>query len=224
MAFPTTPDDGDTYTNALGVQYVYDIVEDKWVIISGESKVKDDVYGVGWNGDITHSPSQNAVYDKIESMDSYTKAEVDAFNAIGSGNAQWINVIFEGDQYQGNRTDINLDGTFWGISNTYWMFGVPLSTNKGSYKLYIDGVRIGLSDADGANYITVMRLYGLDYNSASARVNDGANLTTIAEHTYAFTAKDMSPYRRAVISLEVVAPGTNLLDVRSIEVKYYYAL
>lgn len=30
--------------------------------------VEDDVYGPGWNGDTTHAPSQNALYDKIETL------------------------------------------------------------------------------------------------------------------------------------------------------------
>jgi len=30
--------------------------------------VEDDAYGPGWDGDTTHAPSQNAVYDKIEAM------------------------------------------------------------------------------------------------------------------------------------------------------------
>ena len=30
---------------------------------TNEIEVEDDVYGVGWNGDTTHAPSQNAVYD-----------------------------------------------------------------------------------------------------------------------------------------------------------------
>jgi hypothetical protein len=31
-------------------------------------EVEDDAYGAGWDSDTTHAPSQNAVYDKIESL------------------------------------------------------------------------------------------------------------------------------------------------------------
>ena len=34
------------------------------------SPVEDDVYGAGWNGDTANAPSQNAVYDKINAMDT----------------------------------------------------------------------------------------------------------------------------------------------------------
>lgn len=36
----------------------------------GGASVEDDVYGVGWNGDTANAPSQNAVYDKISSIDT----------------------------------------------------------------------------------------------------------------------------------------------------------
>lgn len=36
--------------------------------------VEDDAYGAGWNGDISHAPSQNAVYDELVSH--YAKASV----------------------------------------------------------------------------------------------------------------------------------------------------
>jgi len=34
MAFPTSPDDGDEYTNALGTKYKYHAADDKWYIMS----------------------------------------------------------------------------------------------------------------------------------------------------------------------------------------------
>jgi len=32
--------------------------------------IEDDVYGAGWNADTSHAPTQNAVYDKIDAMDT----------------------------------------------------------------------------------------------------------------------------------------------------------
>jgi len=42
--------------------------------------VRDEAYGATWNGDTTHSPSRNAVYDEFENR--YTKAEIDAALAL----------------------------------------------------------------------------------------------------------------------------------------------
>lgn len=33
-------------------------------------EVEDDAYGPGWSGDTAHAPSQNAVYNKVNSVDT----------------------------------------------------------------------------------------------------------------------------------------------------------
>lgn len=45
--------------------------------------VNDTVYGAGWNGDTTHAPSKNAVYDKIEALAATIGAVSDT--AFGGG-------------------------------------------------------------------------------------------------------------------------------------------
>lgn len=45
--------------------------------VGGGAAAEDDVYGAGWNGDTTNPPSQNAVYDKIELLDT-AKQDADA--------------------------------------------------------------------------------------------------------------------------------------------------
>jgi hypothetical protein len=35
-----------------------------------DTAIDDTAYGAGWNGDVTHAPTKNAVYDKIETMTS----------------------------------------------------------------------------------------------------------------------------------------------------------
>lgn len=46
--------------------------------------IEDDVYGAGWNGDTTHAPSQNAVYDKINAMDTLIAANTTPAEAIAA--------------------------------------------------------------------------------------------------------------------------------------------
>lgn len=38
------------------------------IVAAITAKVDDTGYGVGWNGDTTHAPSKNAIYDKIEAV------------------------------------------------------------------------------------------------------------------------------------------------------------
>lgn len=51
--------------NAPSMNAIYDKIE-----TLGGSAVEDDVYGAGWNGDTTHSPSQNAIYDYLHQFDA----------------------------------------------------------------------------------------------------------------------------------------------------------
>jgi hypothetical protein len=46
MAFPTSPSDGDLYTNALGVVYQYVAAGDKW-ILAGQQLNGYILYGTG---------------------------------------------------------------------------------------------------------------------------------------------------------------------------------
>jgi hypothetical protein len=49
--------------------------------------VEDDVYSSGWNADTTHSPSQNAVYDRIHLYDTDDDGDIDNIDgAVGGGD------------------------------------------------------------------------------------------------------------------------------------------
>jgi len=60
MAFPTSPSNGDQYTNANGTLYEYVAADDKWVIVQGTlSNVDNTAFSSAWNGETTKAPSQN---------------------------------------------------------------------------------------------------------------------------------------------------------------------
>jgi hypothetical protein len=48
---------------------------------SAAAGVEDDAYGAGWNSDTSNAPSQNAVYDKIEALDTAKQADNDDMGA-----------------------------------------------------------------------------------------------------------------------------------------------
>lgn len=56
------------------------------------SLVEDDAYGAGWDGDTSHAPSQNAVYDKIEALSFVllTIAETQVFS--GTSPTTWTDL------------------------------------------------------------------------------------------------------------------------------------
>jgi len=47
--------------------------------------VEDAAYGAGWNGDTTHAPSQNAVYDKVEALDTAKSDKADERRTLVTG-------------------------------------------------------------------------------------------------------------------------------------------
>lgn len=63
-----------------------DINSDGTVPISGGSSVSDDAYGAGWNGATTTAPSQNAIYDKIETLVSLSSVSDQANGNLGIGS------------------------------------------------------------------------------------------------------------------------------------------
>jgi hypothetical protein len=49
------------------------------------ANVEDTVYGSGWNGDTTNAPSQNAVYDKVTTIDSWVDNGTGSYLAGNAG-------------------------------------------------------------------------------------------------------------------------------------------
>jgi len=81
MGFPTSPSNGDTYTNATtNVTYQYVSADDKWIIIVGSSAVSDTAYAASWDGVTTIAPSKHAVYDMqvAHANGTLTHVQIDA--------------------------------------------------------------------------------------------------------------------------------------------------
>jgi hypothetical protein len=75
MAFPINPNDGDIYTNANGTTYMYVAATTRWVIVNG-SAVNDTAFAASWNGDTTHSPSKNTIYDMVDTTTTLGTSDV----------------------------------------------------------------------------------------------------------------------------------------------------
>ena len=56
-----------------------------WDDPSTASWVEDDVFGSGWDGDTTHSPSQNAVHDQIKLYDTDLDGDIDVLDGSLGG-------------------------------------------------------------------------------------------------------------------------------------------
>jgi hypothetical protein len=70
MALLATVMAAATFTWAFGGQGGGEGFDGQASTSGSSANVENDVYGAGWNGDTTNAPSQNAVYDKIETISS----------------------------------------------------------------------------------------------------------------------------------------------------------
>lgn len=43
----------------------------------GTGAVENDIYGAGWDGDITHSPTQDSIYDYLHQLDTDDDGDID---------------------------------------------------------------------------------------------------------------------------------------------------
>ena len=179
--------------------------------------VSDAAYSSDWNADADNAPSKNAVYDKLNSMD--------AFNAIGTANAQWMQCIYE--FYSANRFK-NVAGIRYTIAasgvNTGAYFAIPLPTNKGGLKLYIKSFELALYDADSTDCIQDFDLYGLSGQSTSTKLY-GDSTDRVAPGVYTYTPGaplDCSSYDRMMIDIYVKSTTATDFDMAYIKVEYYY--
>ena len=114
-------------------------------------------------------------------------------------------------------------------SNTIY-FQLDQPTTKGTLKLYIDALKIVVTDADNNNYITSVVVYGQDYSGVTAIPNasettDRKSANTVGNPTYetTFTAADCSAFESIVVAVAIVTDTANALDFLSPQLRIFYA-
>lgn len=141
----------------------------------------------------------------------------------GSANAAWVPCAYE---ITDNPTKVvynaavfsNVDGT-----DLLLRYMCPLPTAKGSLKLYVDDVRVGVKDADDGDYLSDVAVYGVKYTEITVLNNDATNRTSANTYTYSFTAKDASSYDCVIVRLQLACADANDVDITSVELKCYYS-
>jgi hypothetical protein len=183
------------------------------------------INGIKTFGSIPVLPASNPSSDNQATRKQY----VDEIMAIGSANKRWIMCSFTAD---GNvpiwdqwRGGINL-GAIENrtTTNTRARGYVPLATVLSTgHNLVITQVRFGLPDADGSNYVSVLKLLGINSNSSTALVTDSSTWTTVSEHTVDIADQTVNAYRGILVDLECVVATASALEVMHIDVEYYYS-
>lgn len=156
---------------------------------AGGGSVDDTVYGAGWNGSLL-APTQNSVYDKIESLagGGFDSTTIDAPTWSDGANATNI------WSFDVSGTDTTLT---WGNNN--WVFGV------GSVDLGAAGVRLS-QDGDGA--LTLLGLGNGSDEDLTINLDDTANTWVVTTST-AVTTLDLS---LASMTLHLGAAGVSFSE------------
>ena len=129
---------------------------------------------------------------------------------LGSANAAWQPCMFAG---KGSTVSIqsSTDHRYQsgGVGAKNVGFYIPLPTNKGSLKLYVDDLRFSAVVADGANYVDTITIYGItDAGGATSIEAWTTNHTSSGLKTWTRTPSDMSTYRFVLIHVATVNTGT----------------
>jgi hypothetical protein len=103
------------------------------------------------------------------------------------------------------------------------IFDLPLPTIKGSLKLYISGIKIGISDADANDYLTNYTIYGFTFDTRTNLRNITTDYTSAQEIEDTFTAVDASSHDRVAISVQVFGTTAYEFDLNFINLRCYYA-
>ena len=174
----------------------------------------------------------HAKYDSsdLETDLGITVAKLLDLEMYGSANATWVPCIYE--NYVGQRPDggsaayRNVDGT-----DCSWVFRLPLPTLKGSLKLYVNGISVGVNDADADDYVDLTRAFGVNYSGSiiTQLYSDTTNLTSQDlwksddELSAWGAASDCSGYESVTVILTLITTTDYELDLSTISLKCYYA-
>ena len=161
--------------------------------------------------------------DLTDGTDALSMAELADLLMYGSANAAWVPCVFTG----ANTSD-NVAAYYGYIRNAgvaamqpQWKLTTP--TLKGALKLYINGIRYTITDADANNYVDEIRIRVWTWAGASADTyTDGTNRVAAAEISDTFAAVDMSTYGGVYVWMTCINNAGSALDITNMSIQCYY--
>ena len=103
------------------------------------------------------------------------------------------------------------------------MFRVPLPATKGGLRLHIDGVKVGVFDADPANNVQQYTIYGIAFDKNARLYNDNQPIVAREVRTMNFPAIDASSWEAIMVRVWCAVSAPHDLNISSILVHCYYA-
>lgn len=102
------------------------------------------------------------------------------------------------------------------------LFILPLPVMKGSQRLYVSGVRVGVYDANPADYVDRVLCYASNFNDYQLLFDDNTNRNAKGSYTSEFAPVDVSRHEKVIVRLFCVVSAPEGLDISSVQIKCYY--
>ena len=149
---------------------------------------------------------------------------------FGSGNAAYVSLALWGHKlFSYARSTAGYVENI-GADNIVMDLVLTQPCTKGGLKLYISNLKFGVKDSDAADYITTVRIYGINENDAAVEMDiDATDHTSIGDKTFAgavmpAAAIDCSAYQTIIVNVICVNSAvTAEMDIGNFRMECYYA-
>jgi hypothetical protein len=185
-------------------------------------------YGTGTTGDfavvgnLTVGGTASITGVTTFTDETLTSTQIADLLMFGSANAAWVPMVMEGGSsnahwYVNAEHIINATAT-----DLYYMFRLPLPPTKGSLKLYISGVRVGIDTADADDYISEILMKGDVYDTTTNILLDSTNYNSSQRVENTFAAHDCSGYDTVHLTLLTFVTDAAGLKTSFVTARCYY--
>lgn len=174
------------------------------------------------------SPPEDSHHAKSHNNTEHsTNYATEADLMIGAGNSAWIPCMFIGIQDSNDDSyyiyqSTNIRNT--GATDVDYAFVLPLPTNRGGRKLYINTFRLYCGLLNGTNYVTRVSVKGI-YDDASP-VNewlDSTDKTTSGQIDYDLSDLDVSGYDQINLEVQTTVATAGYTRISGVWIECYYA-
>lgn len=193
-----------------------------WDIIQRTCKI--DCYSHMW----FKSDYENKHVTNVETLTNQvatnTQNKFEELFAIGSSNSQKIPMICAGSSPVDTFTyNVRLENT--GLIGFYVTYILPIPTTKGSLDLYLASLDVVLAQADGSNYQSEVKVYGLGGTAGTSYdtlYTNSTNYTSAAANNFNFTDIDASDYDSIVVTIYGAVTTASYFEILHVLMECYY--
>ena len=144
-------------------------------------------------------------------------------NMLGVANRAYVPCIYETGTTSDRVISTGQNLANLGALDNWWLFELPLPTAKGSLKLYVDGIQVGLFAADADDYISGIFVVGQVYDAGSdIFYTDNVDKTSRELIQANITLKDCSIFETVRVTFNNFLTDANDLIISSVSLRCFY--